>query len=138
MVIILLLHICFARYSIVLRTILSGVALAKFEFSGWLIRWLFAQELFVFEWDVGNAVKSRQKHSVETKEAEEVFYDGDIFPLGAQTEPVVDEPRFGVLGKTFSGRQLHVAFTVRDGRVREISARSMHRRERMSYEQAIR
>jgi uncharacterized DUF497 family protein len=112
--------------------------LPKFEFSGWLIQWLFAQEMFQFEWDAGNAAKSQQKHDVETNEAEEVFYDESIFPLGAQTEPAVDEPRFGVLGKTFSGRYLHVAFTVRDGRVRVISARPMHRKEKMSYEQAIR
>lgn len=112
--------------------------LAKFEFSGWLLQWLFAQEVFQFEWDSGNATKSQQKHEVETKEAEEVFYDDSIFPLGAQIEPSVDEPRFGVLGKTFSGRHLHIVFTVRGGRVRVISARPMHRKEKMSYEQAIR
>ena len=61
--------------------------MAKFEFSGWLIQWLFAQEMFQFEWDAGNATKSQQKHDVETNEAEEVFYDESIFPLGAQTKP---------------------------------------------------
>ncbi len=111
--------------------------MAKFEFSGWLIRWLFAQEMFHFAWDSGNSEKSRKKHFVETKEAEEVFYDEVIFPLGVQTEPAVDEPRFGVLGKTYSGRFLHVVFTIRDGRVRVISARPMHRKERLSYEQAL-
>jgi uncharacterized DUF497 family protein len=112
--------------------------LAKFEFSGWLVRWLFTQEIFQFDWDLGNSEKSQKKHSVETKEAEEVFYDEAIFPLGVQTEPAVAEPRFGVLGKTYLGRHLHIAFTIRDGRLRIISARPMHRKEKLSYEQALR
>ncbi len=112
--------------------------MAKFEFSGWLVRWLFAQVVFQFQWDSGNSEKSRKKHSVETSEAEEVFYDEAIFPLGVQTSPAVDEPRFGILGRTYSGRHLHVAFTVRDGCVRIISARPMHRKEKLSYEQTLR
>ncbi|MEN9528893.1 MAG: hypothetical protein RI932_766, partial [Pseudomonadota bacterium] len=32
-----------------------------------------AQEMFHFAWDSGNSEKSRKKHFVETKEAEEVF-----------------------------------------------------------------
>jgi len=39
------------------------------------------------------------------------------------------------LGKTQDGRLLHVSFTLRDGGklVRVISARDMHRKERMFY-----
>lgn len=112
--------------------------MAKFEFSGWLLRWLFSRKTFEFIWDEGNATKSHQKHDVDTAEAEHVFYDEDIYPLGSQVEPEVDEPRFGILGKTFTGRRLHVVFTVRSGKVRVISARPMHRKERAQYEQALR
>ena len=73
--------------------------MAKFEFLQWLIDWLFECEEFIFEWDEGNRTKSKIKHKVEIHEAEEVFYDENNVPLGIQVQPVVDEPRFGLLGK---------------------------------------
>src|SRR5688500_12910744 len=106
----------------------EGLSLAKFEFSGWLLRWLLSRKTFEFVWDDGNATKSRQKHDVDTLEAEQAFYDINIYPLGSQIEPAVDEPRFGILGRAAGGRQLHVVFTVREGRIRIISARPMHRK----------
>lgn len=47
------------------------------------------------------------------------------------------EPRYHALGKTGEGRLLHIAFTLRqaDTRIRVISARDMHRKERRAYEQ---
>lgn len=112
--------------------------MAKFEFNSWLLRWLFSKETFDFIWDSGNATKSRQKHNVDTTEAEQIFYDEGVYPLGSQVEPEVDEPRFGILGKTFTGRRLQVVFTVRSRQIRVISARPMHRKERAHYEQALR
>ena len=46
------------------------------------------------------------------------------------------EPRFPALGETSHGRRLHVTFTLRaEGtRIRVISARDMHRKERLFYE----
>jgi uncharacterized DUF497 family protein len=110
--------------------------MAKFEFSGWLLRWLFSQGTFEFIWDAGNSVKSSKKHGVEIPEAEGVFDDPDIYPLGIQVDPPVQEPRFGVLGKSLEGRSLHVVFVIRKGRIRVVSARPMHRKERTFYEQA--
>jgi hypothetical protein len=48
------------------------------------------------------------------------------------------EPRFHALGKTLEGRRLHITFTLRaaDQLIRAISARDMHRKERVIYEQA--
>ncbi len=112
--------------------------MAKFEYSGWLLRWLRSRDTFVFVWDEGNETKSKRKHDVDTMEAEQVFDDPNNFPLGSQIEPEVNEPRFGVLGQTSAGRYLHVVFTVRTGAIRIISARPMHRREKASYEQALR
>ena len=112
--------------------------MAKFEFSGWLLRWLRSRETFEFVWDEGNETKSKRKHDVDTTEAEQTFYDADVFPLGSQIEPEVNEPRFGILGRIPAGRHLHVVFTVRTGAIRIISARPMHRKEKASYEQALR
>jgi uncharacterized DUF497 family protein len=48
------------------------------------------------------------------------------------------EPRWHALGCTDSGRRLHLTFTLRQAgtRIRVISARDMHRKERVIYEQA--
>ncbi len=46
------------------------------------------------------------------------------------------EPRFHALGETSVGRTLHLTFTLREEgtRIRLISARDMHRKERAIYE----
>jgi uncharacterized protein len=48
------------------------------------------------------------------------------------------EPHFHALGMTIEGRRLHITFTLRDAHqlIRVISARDMHRKERVIYEQA--
>jgi uncharacterized DUF497 family protein len=48
------------------------------------------------------------------------------------------EQRFHALGKTQEGRLLHLTFILRDGGrlIRVVSARDMHRRERMFYGEA--
>jgi len=89
-----------------------------------------------FEWDAGNARKN-EKHGVSMAEAEQVFFN---HPLLVLEDPAhsAREPRFHALGKTDEQRLLHVTFTLReDGeRIRIISARSMHRKERRFYEKA--
>jgi hypothetical protein len=89
-----------------------------------------------FEWDAGNSMKS-EKHSVGDAEAEQVFVNE---PLVVLEDPVHSsaEPRWHALGRTNSGRLLQITFTLRAGgtRVRVISARPMHRKERSVYEKA--
>ena len=46
------------------------------------------------------------------------------------------EPRYYVLGHTIAGRRLFIAFTVREEKIRVISARDMSKKERKIYEQA--
>jgi uncharacterized protein len=89
-----------------------------------------------FQWDSGNARKN-EKHGVTQREAEEVFLNEPLLVLEDPKHSAV-EPPFHTLGRTGSGRLLHVAFTLRDaGRlVRVISARPMQRRERKVYGQA--
>ena len=86
-----------------------------------------------FEWDAGNLTKNSAKHDVTCREAEEIFFNQ---PLIVAPDPAHSqaEPRFRVLGRTNSNRQLHLNFTLRENKIRIISARPMNRRERTVYE----
>jgi uncharacterized DUF497 family protein len=89
-----------------------------------------------FDWDDGNARKNLDKHGVSQKEAEEVFLDPMILMLEDVKHSQAEE-RFQALGESASGRRLHVTFTLRDDgtKIRVISARQMHRKERALYDQ---
>lgn len=89
-----------------------------------------------FDWDDGNARKN-EKHEVSTAESEQVFFNSPLLLL-ADLKHSDQESRFHALGKTDQARLLHIAFTVRQAgaKIRVISARDMHRKERVIYEQA--
>jgi uncharacterized DUF497 family protein len=79
--------------------------------------------------------KSVEKHDVGQAEAELTFFNEPLLIL----EDISDsshEPRRHALGHTDAGRLLHISFTLRrDGKlIRIISARAMHRKERLRYE----
>lgn len=88
-----------------------------------------------FDWDEGNIRKSWLKHKVSTGECEEIFFN---LPLLLHPDPKHSqaEVRYYVLGQTNAGRRLFIAFTLRDTKIRVISARDMSRKERTVYEQA--
>lgn len=87
-----------------------------------------------FDWDDGNARKN-DKHGVSMAESEQVFFNEPLL-LIADTKHSHGESRFHALGKTDNGRELHITFTLRkDGeKIRVISARDMHKKERTIYE----
>ena len=87
-----------------------------------------------FDWDAGNSMKG-EKHSVADAEAEQVFVNEPLVVLEDRAHSAT-EPRWHALGRTNVGRLLHVTFTLRAAgtRVRVISARPMHRKERKAYE----
>jgi len=89
-----------------------------------------------FNWDEGNARKN-DKHGVSMAEAEQVFFNAPLLLL-EDIAHSQQEPRLHALGKTDDGRALHIAFTIRQSGalIRVISARDMHRKERVIYEQA--
>lgn len=89
-----------------------------------------------FEWDAGNSRKSIDKHRVSSTEAEQVFTNEPLL-IVADPAHSATEPRWHALGKTNTGRLLHITFTLRSEgtRIRVISARDMHRNERRCYEQ---
>ena len=89
-----------------------------------------------FDWDEGNARKN-EKHGVSTAEAEQVFFNAPLLVL-EDIKHSRTEPRFHALGKTDRVRLLHITFTLRSAgeKMRVISARDMHRKERAIYEKA--
>ena len=84
-----------------------------------------------FEWDSGNAEKNFILHGVRRQEAEQVILSQPV--VAADAKHSAREKRFSALGETESGRLLTVVFTIRNGRVRVISARPMSHAERKTY-----
>ncbi|MCK6582774.1 MAG: BrnT family toxin [Anaerolineales bacterium] len=92
-------------------------------------------QLVGFDWDENNRDKNWEKHEVLASECEEIFFN---LPLLLQSDDAHSqkEPRYFVLGHTIAGRRLFIAFTVREDKIRVISARDMSKKERKIYEQA--
>jgi hypothetical protein len=89
-----------------------------------------------FEWDDGNARKSTEKHGVSQSEAEQVFFNAPLLVSGGARHSGAEQ-RFHALGKTDTGRALHLTFTLRANgtRIRVISTRDMSRKEQSRYDQ---
>ena len=94
------------------------------------------QNIIGFDWDEGNNRKN-DKHNVSMSEAEEVFFNAPLLVI-EDAKHSHQESRLHALGKTDSGRFLHITFTLRQtGQlIRIISARDMHRKERVIYDKA--
>lgn len=89
-----------------------------------------------FDWDERNRTKNVDKHGVASSEVEQVFFNLPLLVL-ADPSHSADEQRYHALGRSDTGRLLHLTFTMRnDGAlIRVISARDMSRKERFSYDQ---
>ena len=101
------------------------------------IQYMIDYSLIVgFDWDAGNNRKNVEKHGVSEAEAEQIFFNVPLLTVG-DTRHSRSESRFHALGKTNRERFLHITFTLRaEGtKIRIISARDMHRKERARYEQ---
>jgi uncharacterized DUF497 family protein len=85
-----------------------------------------------FDWDDGNIDKNWRSHAVTWWECEEVFFNRPrtiLRDVGHSKE----EQRLLILGQTNAGRWLLISFTIRQNRIRPISARDMNARERKTY-----
>lgn len=109
--------------------------MGQFKFILWLAYWYLQSETFEFQWDRGNASKSKTKHGVSSDEIEEVFELKSAVPIGRQVSPEVDEERLCIVDPTSEGKMISVVFTLRNGKVRPISARPASRKERTLYEE---
>jgi len=79
--------------------------------------------------------KNWVRHGVAAGECEEVFFN---LPLILQVDLLHSqrEDRYYILGQTNPGRYLLIAFSLRENKIRVISARDMSRKERIAYAKA--
>jgi len=89
-----------------------------------------------FEWDDGNRDKNWVTHQVEWTEAEEAFFGTPVI-VSPDPKHSLSENRMVLLGRTLADRRLVVVFTIRNNRVRIISARDMSKKERTLYDEAL-
>jgi hypothetical protein len=89
-----------------------------------------------FDWDQGNIEGNRDRHKVSFIECEEVFFNRPRV-VAEDTGHSKSEGRYYALGGTSDGRPLFVIFTIRNNKIRVISARDMNRKERRGYREEI-
>jgi len=77
-----------------------------------------------FEWDQGNIAKNLDKHDVSSMECEQIFFNKPLIVKRDRKHSKL-ENRYYVLGKTNMNRLLFAVFTVRNEKIRIISARDM-------------
>lgn len=90
-------------------------------------------EIADFDWDLWNEVKNFDKHQVENKECEDVFFNQPRL-MDDDEKHSQREKRYKILGVTDRGRQLLVVFTVRKNKIRIISARDQSKKERLQFD----
>ncbi|HEC31116.1 MAG TPA: BrnT family toxin [Deltaproteobacteria bacterium] len=86
-----------------------------------------------FEWDEGNKDKNWIKHKVTSSECEQIFFNQSLI-INFDEKHSNTEIRFYALGHTDLSRKLFIVFTVRNKKIRIISARDMSKKERKIYE----
>ena len=86
-----------------------------------------------FEWDQWNVQKNELKHGVSQREAESAFFDPKYKLFNDEKHSSVKEHRYILFGQSMENRVLMVGFTLRDGRVRIITARPSSKKERQVY-----
>jgi hypothetical protein len=89
-----------------------------------------------FHWDKGNTEKNWERHRVTHIECEEVFFNKPLV-VKEDGPHSMAEDRYYVLGQTDNGRLLFVVFTIRENKIRVISARDINRKERRLYYEQI-
>lgn len=86
-----------------------------------------------FEWDKWNIEKIHDKHKVSIYEAEEVFLNEPVIGNLLESLSKYGEERYIAYGRTNANRLLTVIFTLRNHKIRVISARNMSKKERRLY-----
>ncbi len=93
---------------------------------------LVIPEVISFEWDTGNLLKSKIKHKVDSLECEQIFHNDPVYFFDEKHSQ--KEKRYAVYGEADQGRKLFIIFTIRDDKIRVISARDQSKKERRVYE----
>ena len=108
--------------------------MTKFKYIQWLVLLFESCDIFLFDWNYGNSEKSEEKHGIKIEQIESCFLDEKILSLGIQIEPEIKEDRYAIIAKSYDSKILFVCFTLRDGKIRPISARAANKKERLIYE----
>ena len=82
-----------------------------------------------FDWDLHNAGHVA-RHGVAPAEVEETVERSHVI---IPAKDMHSEKRWKLLGRSAAGRFLVVVFTIRDGRLRPVTAHTMNQRERRIY-----
>jgi uncharacterized DUF497 family protein len=77
-----------------------------------------------FQWDQGNNTKNWERHDVSTIVCEQIFFNKPIIVKRDKVHSS-HENRYYALGRTNMNRLLFAVFTVRDQKIRVVSARDM-------------
>ena len=85
-----------------------------------------------FEWDQGNFTKNWHQHDVSNGECEQIFFNRPLI-IKRDKEHSKLENRYYVLGRTNINRMLFAVFTIRNDKIRIISARDMTDEEMERY-----
>jgi uncharacterized DUF497 family protein len=89
-------------------------------------------DVLEFEWNKAN-LEHIKKHDVEPEECEAIFYNDPVFFYDEKHSQ--KEDRYLAYGVTNEKRLLTVIFTIRENKIRVISARDQHKKERKVYRQ---
>ncbi|SRR5258708_29607009 len=89
-------------------------------------------DVILFDWDEGN-LRHIKKHAVESRECEDIFFNKTLYFEDTRHSSL--EIRFLAYGITNEKRLLTIVFTIRNNKVRVVSARDQHKKERAIYEQ---
>jgi len=87
-----------------------------------------------FEWDKGNSKKNKDKHDVEKDECEQIFFNQPLIIFDDDQHTTKVEKRYGALGKTNDNRKLAIYFTIRNNKIKVVSARDQGKKDRQVYE----
>ena len=91
------------------------------------------EKTVAFDWDKGNTHKNRLKHGITPEESESVFLDSDALVI-PDIRHSKTEKRFILVGTSEKDRYIFIVFTIRNEKIRIISSRRMHRKEKETYE----
>ncbi len=85
------------------------------------------EKIVGFDWDDGNIYKNKAKHKVKWTSVEEIFFNEPLL-IVEDFKHSQDECRCLALGVDDDGKKLSVVFTIREQKIRVISARPMSKK----------
>lgn len=86
--------------------------------------------MVAFDWDEAN-LEHIEKHGFTPEDAEEAILDPDRQTADAGRQG--GERRYAIIGRGSGGHILHVAFVIRDGKVRPFHCREANPAEKRRY-----